>query len=115
MSRRIVSAAAILAVALSSLGLPGRPPATQPTTARAEPVPRAELLAELKLDKAHIARYSPRPQTVSMRKMEDDTPPDEKERRRKRPRPRALKNSILRAKKKRAEIKRSRRKPRLDD
>ena len=48
MSRRIVSAAAILAVALSSLGLSGRPPATRPTTARAEPVPRAELLAELK-------------------------------------------------------------------
>jgi tRNA-2-methylthio-N6-dimethylallyladenosine synthase len=41
------------------------------------------LLAELKLDKAHIARYSPRPQTVSMRKMADDVPAAEKERRRK--------------------------------
>ncbi len=42
-----------------------------------------DLLAALKLDKAHIARYSPRPNTVSMRKMVDDVPPDEKERRRK--------------------------------
>lgn len=42
-----------------------------------------DLLADLKLDKAHIARYSPRPKTVSKRKMADDVPPDEKERRRK--------------------------------
>ncbi|MCP4514910.1 MAG: MiaB/RimO family radical SAM methylthiotransferase, partial [Delftia sp.] len=41
-----------------------------------------ELLAELKLDKAHIAKYSPRPGTVSARRMSDDVPPDEKERRR---------------------------------
>ncbi|MBN1890715.1 MAG: MiaB/RimO family radical SAM methylthiotransferase [Thermoflexales bacterium] len=42
-----------------------------------------ELLAELKLDVAHIAKYSPRPQTVSARTMQDDVPPKEKERRRK--------------------------------
>ncbi len=42
-----------------------------------------DLLAELKLDKAHIAKYSPRPQTVAARKMADDVPPEEKERRRK--------------------------------
>jgi len=42
-----------------------------------------DLLAELRLDKAHIAKYSPRPQTVAARKMADDVPPEEKERRRK--------------------------------
>ncbi len=42
-----------------------------------------DLMAELKLDKAHIARYSPRPQTVYARKMVDDVPEVEKERRRK--------------------------------
>jgi tRNA-2-methylthio-N6-dimethylallyladenosine synthase len=42
-----------------------------------------KLLDELKLDKAHIAKYSPRPQTVSQRTMPDDMPEDEKERRRK--------------------------------
>ncbi len=40
-----------------------------------------DLLAELKLDKAHLARYSPRPHTVSMRTMPDDVPPEEKKRR----------------------------------
>jgi len=39
------------------------------------------LLAELKLDKAHLARYSPRPQTVSERRMADDVPEEEKKRR----------------------------------
>jgi tRNA-2-methylthio-N6-dimethylallyladenosine synthase len=39
------------------------------------------LLADLKLDKAHIAMYSPRPNTVSARRMEDDVPPDEKKHR----------------------------------
>lgn len=39
------------------------------------------LLAELKLDKAHLARYSPRPNTVSDRRMEDDVPEEEKKRR----------------------------------
>jgi tRNA-2-methylthio-N6-dimethylallyladenosine synthase len=40
-----------------------------------------ELLAELKLDKAHLARYSPRPHTVSARTMVDDVPEEEKKRR----------------------------------
>jgi tRNA-2-methylthio-N6-dimethylallyladenosine synthase len=40
-----------------------------------------DLLAELKLDKVHLARYSPRPNTVSERTMEDDVPEDEKVRR----------------------------------
>lgn len=39
------------------------------------------LLADLKLDKSHLARYSPRPQTVSERRMEDDVSEDEKIRR----------------------------------
>jgi tRNA-2-methylthio-N6-dimethylallyladenosine synthase len=42
-----------------------------------------DLLAELRLDKAHIARYSPRSQTLADRRFEDDVPPEEKERRRK--------------------------------
>jgi len=41
-----------------------------------------DLLAELKLDKAHIAKYSPRPGTVSARRMADDVSAEEKERRR---------------------------------
>lgn len=41
-----------------------------------------DLLAELRLDKAHIAKYSPRPGTVSARRMVDDVSPQEKERRR---------------------------------
>ena len=40
-----------------------------------------ELLADLKLDKAHLARYSPRPGTVSARRMLDDVPAAEKVRR----------------------------------
>jgi tRNA-2-methylthio-N6-dimethylallyladenosine synthase len=40
-----------------------------------------DLLAELKLDKVHLARYSPRPGTVSARRMEDDVPESEKKRR----------------------------------
>lgn len=39
------------------------------------------LLKDLKLDKAHLARYSPRPNTVSERRMVDDVPEDEKRRR----------------------------------
>lgn len=42
-----------------------------------------DLLAELRLDKAHIARYSPRPQTLAVRRYPDNVPPEEKERRRK--------------------------------
>jgi len=41
-----------------------------------------DLLAELRLDVAHIAKYSPRPQTVAQRTLPDDVPPEEKERRR---------------------------------
>ena len=40
-----------------------------------------DLLSELKLDVAHLARYSPRPQTVSARRMVDDVPEGEKMRR----------------------------------
>ena len=36
------------------------------------------LLEELQLDMARIAKYSPRPQTLAMRTMEDDVPLDEK-------------------------------------
>ncbi len=42
-----------------------------------------DLLAQLRLDKAHIARYSPRPQTLAIRRFPDDVPQEEKERRRK--------------------------------
>jgi tRNA-2-methylthio-N6-dimethylallyladenosine synthase len=37
-----------------------------------------DLLAELKLDVAHLARYSPRPGTVAERRMPDDVPDEEK-------------------------------------
>ena len=40
-----------------------------------------ELLDELKLDVAHLARYSSRPGTVATRRMQDDVPEDEKMRR----------------------------------
>lgn len=40
-----------------------------------------DILAELELDKVHIARYSPRPNTVSARRMADDVPDGEKRRR----------------------------------
>jgi len=40
-----------------------------------------EILAELRLDKIHLARYSPRPGTVSARSMIDDVPEEEKRRR----------------------------------
>jgi tRNA-2-methylthio-N6-dimethylallyladenosine synthase len=40
-----------------------------------------QVLADLKLDVAHLARYSPRPGTVSERRMEDDVPAEEKMRR----------------------------------
>jgi tRNA-2-methylthio-N6-dimethylallyladenosine synthase len=42
-----------------------------------------DLLADLKLDKVHLARYSPRPNTVSARRMVDDVPEEEKKRRHK--------------------------------
>jgi tRNA-2-methylthio-N6-dimethylallyladenosine synthase len=37
-----------------------------------------DLLADLKLDVAHLARYSPRPGTVAERRMPDDVPEEEK-------------------------------------
>lgn len=40
-----------------------------------------DLLDELKMDVAHLARYSPRPGTLADRKMEDDVPSEEKMRR----------------------------------
>jgi tRNA-2-methylthio-N6-dimethylallyladenosine synthase len=40
-----------------------------------------DLLADLKLDKVHLARYSPRPHTVSARTLPDDVPAEEKKRR----------------------------------
>ncbi len=40
-----------------------------------------DLLAELKLDVVHLARYSERPGTVAARKMRDDVPEEEKMRR----------------------------------
>jgi tRNA-2-methylthio-N6-dimethylallyladenosine synthase len=42
-----------------------------------------DILRDLKLDKAHLARYSPRPNTLSERRMVDDVPEEEKERRHK--------------------------------
>ncbi|MGC8781684.1 MAG: MiaB/RimO family radical SAM methylthiotransferase [Anaerolineae bacterium] len=40
-----------------------------------------DLLQDLRLDKAHLAMYSPRPGTVSARRMVDDVPSEEKKRR----------------------------------
>jgi tRNA-2-methylthio-N6-dimethylallyladenosine synthase len=40
-----------------------------------------DLLVDLKLDVAHLARYSPRPGTVAERRMQDDVPDAEKWRR----------------------------------
>jgi tRNA-2-methylthio-N6-dimethylallyladenosine synthase len=40
-----------------------------------------DLLAELRLDVAHVARYSARPGTVANRRMDDDVPEAEKDRR----------------------------------
>jgi tRNA-2-methylthio-N6-dimethylallyladenosine synthase len=40
-----------------------------------------DLLADLRLDVAHLARYSPRPGTVAARTMSDDVPEEEKQRR----------------------------------
>ncbi len=49
-----------------------------PGESRAQFMQTYDLLKELKLDKAHLARYSPRPQTVSARRMDDDVPEHEK-------------------------------------
>jgi tRNA-2-methylthio-N6-dimethylallyladenosine synthase len=40
-----------------------------------------QVLSDLKLDVAHLARYSPRPGTVAERRMPDDVPEEEKMRR----------------------------------
>ena len=40
-----------------------------------------DILTELRLDKVHLARYSPRPGTVSDRRMDDNVPDEEKRRR----------------------------------
>jgi tRNA-2-methylthio-N6-dimethylallyladenosine synthase len=40
-----------------------------------------DLLAELRLDTVHLARYSPRPKTYAARNFPDDVPPEEKRRR----------------------------------
>jgi tRNA-2-methylthio-N6-dimethylallyladenosine synthase len=40
-----------------------------------------QIMADLKFDKVHLARYSPRPGTVAERRMEDDVPETEKVRR----------------------------------
>lgn len=37
-----------------------------------------DIMAELKLDVAHLARFSPRPGTVAQRRMQDDVPDEEK-------------------------------------
>jgi tRNA-2-methylthio-N6-dimethylallyladenosine synthase len=39
------------------------------------------LLEELRIDKAHLAKYSPRPQTYAARRLADDVPVEEKDRR----------------------------------
>ena len=49
-----------------------------PGETRAQFMETYRILDELKLDKAHLARYSPRPQTVSQRRMHDDVPDEEK-------------------------------------
>ncbi|MDE2950674.1 MAG: tRNA (N6-isopentenyl adenosine(37)-C2)-methylthiotransferase MiaB [Chloroflexota bacterium] len=54
-----------------------------PGETRAQFMGTYNVLEELKLDKAHLARYSPRPQTVSARRMEDDVADEEKRERHK--------------------------------
>ncbi len=53
-----------------------------PSETEAQFMQTYHLLEDLRLDKIHIAKYSPRPQTVSERTMPDDVPEAEKERRR---------------------------------
>ena len=54
-----------------------------PGETRAQFMQTYKLLEDLKLDKAHLARYSPRPQTVSARRMDDNVPDGEKRERHK--------------------------------
>jgi tRNA-2-methylthio-N6-dimethylallyladenosine synthase len=53
-----------------------------PSETEAQFMQTYQLLEDLRLDKVHIAKYSPRPQTLSERTMLDDVPEEEKERRR---------------------------------
>lgn len=53
-----------------------------PSETEAQFMQTYQLLEDLRLDKVHIAKYSPRPQTLSERTMPDDVPEAEKERRR---------------------------------
>jgi tRNA-2-methylthio-N6-dimethylallyladenosine synthase len=69
--RRMVPDAAIHTDVI--VGFPGESPAQFQDT--------YDVLAELKLDKVHLAMYSPRPGTVSERRMVDDVPREEKKRR----------------------------------
>jgi tRNA-2-methylthio-N6-dimethylallyladenosine synthase len=55
------------------VGFPGETPAQFQRT--------ADLLAELRLDVVHLARYSPRPGTVAARRLPDNVPEAEKIRR----------------------------------
>ncbi len=52
-----------------------------PTETRGQFQKTYDILRELRLDKVHLARYSPRPGTVSARRMADDVPDAEKRRR----------------------------------
>jgi tRNA-2-methylthio-N6-dimethylallyladenosine synthase len=52
-----------------------------PNESEAQFIGTHDLLAELKLDVAHLAMYSPRPHTASARRMADNVPADEKLRR----------------------------------
>ncbi len=49
-----------------------------PGESEAEFMETFHLLEDLRLDSAHLARYSPRPGTVSARNMDDDVPAEEK-------------------------------------
>lgn len=69
--RRIIPGASIATDVI--VGFPGETPEQFQET--------WELLAELKLDVAHLARYSPRPGTVAERRLPDDVGDDEKMRR----------------------------------
>jgi tRNA-2-methylthio-N6-dimethylallyladenosine synthase len=69
--RRIIPTASIATDVI--VGFPGETPEQFQET--------WDLLGELKLDVAHLARYSPRPGTVAARRMHDDVSADEKMRR----------------------------------
>jgi tRNA-2-methylthio-N6-dimethylallyladenosine synthase len=69
--RRIIPTASIATDVI--VGFPGETPEQFQET--------WDLLGELKLDVAHLARYSPRPGTVAARRMHDDVSTDEKMRR----------------------------------